>query len=75
MPPLKSTTLRLEIDTAGRKHQCHHNKCHEVFKGQTRLKVTEDRSDEHFCRDCAIKMLKADIEKLQELLAKLEDRS
>jgi len=72
MAKFKSVTSRLEVDYAGRKHQCQHNPRHDVRRGEIRLKVTEGRTDEHFCRPCAIQMLKADIAKLEEVLAELQ---
>lgn len=72
MARFKSVTARLLVDFAGRKHQCQHDQRHDIRRGDVRLKVTEGRTDEHFCQRCAIQMLTADIGKLQELLAELE---
>ena len=73
MPRAKSFLPRLLIDQAGASHDCQHNPGHRIVKGTSRLKVIEGRSVEHFCIECAIEAIKADILKLKMLLSDLED--
>ncbi len=75
MARFKSVTARMIVDRARRSHKCQHSDRHVVRMGDARLKVTEDRTDEHFCRDCAIKMLNADLVKIQRLLENLEEEA
>lgn len=72
MARFKSVLSRLLVDRAGRLHKCQHNARHEVRKGEIRLKLTEGRTDEHFCRNCAIQMLMIDMARLQEILDDLQ---
>ena len=64
----KALTKRISIDTAQRAHKCRYNKNHLIAQGGKRLKVIENRSITHYCADCAKKFLKADIQKLNNIL-------
>lgn len=59
---------KLKLDEAGKSHKCQHNKNHPIKKGDKRLKVTEGRTDEHYCLACAERFLASSIESLQCLL-------
>jgi hypothetical protein len=59
---------RLKVDDAGKSHKCQHNSNHSIRRGDKRLKVTEGRTDEHYCLDCAAKFLSGSIASLQCLL-------
>ena len=72
MPRPKSVLLRLEVDTALKAHDCQHNSAHRLQRGSKRLKVTKDRTPEHFCVQCALNIIKRDIAKLQSLAAELQ---
>jgi len=72
MPRPKSFLPKLLIDEAGSSHNCQHNKTHRIVKGAKRLKVIEGRSPEHFCVTCAIDSIRADLEKLQDLMKNLQ---
>jgi hypothetical protein len=74
MPRPKSVLLRLEVDTAQRSHPCQHNPAHRLQKGDKRLKVTKNRSPEHFCIACAIPIIDKDVEKLRSLADQLLDQ-
>lgn len=63
----KSLVIHAEVDTAGRAHNCQANARHRVEKGDVRLKVRNGRSWDHYCLDCAKKIIGRDIEKLTEL--------
>jgi hypothetical protein len=39
--------------------------------GEKRLKVTKDRSDEHYCIACAVEIIDRDIQKLTEMRTEL----
>lgn len=67
MPRPKSILKSIQIDTAGCAHNCQHNRKHRIIKGEKRLKVTKDRTHEHFCVKCAKEIIARDIQKLKEL--------
>lgn len=64
---LKSLITRAEIDVALRAHNCQANAHHRVEKGDIRLKVRNGRSWDHYCRDCALSIIRRDIAKLTRL--------
>lgn len=72
MPRPKSVLLRLEVDAAQKAHNCQHNGAHRLERGFKRLKVTKDRTVEHFCVQCALDIIKRDIAKLQGLADELQ---
>ena len=72
MPRPKSLLPKLEIDVVCRAHNCQHNSRHHLQKGDKRLKVTEGRSVEHFCINCALDMIKRDIFTLNSISDKLQ---
>lgn len=62
---IKSLVTHVEIDTAGRAHNCQASAKHRIEKGSVRLKVKNGRSWDHYCVDCAKKIIGRDIEKLK----------
>lgn len=62
---IKSLVTHVEIDTAGRAHNCQASAKHRIEKGDVRLKVRNGRSWDHYCLDCAKKIIGRDIEKLK----------
>jgi len=69
----KSLVQRSEIDQALKSHNCQANANHRLKPGDFRLKVYVDRSHDHYCAECAIKIIEADIAKLHELARQLRD--
>lgn len=67
----KSLVQRSEVDQARKSHDCQANAKHRLKPGDRRLKVYVDRSHDHYCAACAIKIIEADIAKLQELAQQL----
>lgn len=67
----KSLVQRSEVDQALKSHNCQANAKHRLIPGDRRLKVYVDRSHDHYCAECAIKIIEADIAKLQELAHQL----
>lgn len=67
----KSILQRVEVDVVKRAHNCQHNASHRLKQGDKRLKVRNDRSAEHYCVQCADKIIQGDIEKLQLLASQL----
>ena len=58
---------KLCIDTAQRSHNCQSGR-HRIVSGKRRLKVfTDARSPDHYCVDCALKIIEADTARLREL--------
>jgi len=64
---IKSLVVRVEVDTAGRAHNCQANAKHRIKKGDVRLKVRNGRSWNHYCRACAETIIARDITKLAAL--------
>lgn len=71
MATQKKLTKRLLVDVAERSHGCHNNKTHQIRKGSKRLKVTEGRSAQHYCIECAKKFLATGIEELGNISSQL----
>ena len=67
MARIKSLIAQVQIDTAGKAHNCQANARHRVEKGELRLKVRNGRSWNHYCRACAEIMIGRDIQKLSYL--------
>jgi hypothetical protein len=67
MARIKSLIVRVQIDTAGKAHNCQGNAQHRVEKGELRLKVRKGRSWNHYCRACGEIIIDRDIQKLADL--------
>jgi len=67
----KSVLKKLEVDVALKSHNCQHNSHHRINLGSKRLKVTVERTSEHFCIECALKIIDSDISKLNALRKEL----
>lgn len=65
MPRVKSLLDRVEIDQAGKAHNCQANARHRIEKGEKRLKVRNGRSWDHYCLECAKTIVARDIAALQ----------
>ena len=63
----KSLVIHVRVDIAARAHNCQASAKHRIEKGEARLKVRKGRSWDHYCRDCAEKILARDIAKLTAL--------
>lgn len=61
----------LSITTAGAAHNCRHSGDHRIKKGDLRLTVQVERSQQHYCVSCAIAFLERDGARLAGLLAEL----
>ena len=71
MPRTKSLRIRAEVDMAQRAHNCQGNARHRIERGRKRLKVRNGRSWDHYCLDCARKIVCRDIAALEALACKL----
>ena len=69
----KSLVQRSEIDLVKKSHNCQANAKHRLAPGERRLKVRVDRSYDHYCSACAIKIIEADIVKLQKLAEQISN--
>jgi hypothetical protein len=63
----KSLVIQVRVDIAAKSHNCQASAKHRIEKGDARLKVRNGRSWDHYCRDCAEKILARDIAKLTAL--------
>lgn len=65
------------IDQALKAHNCKHmpkNTDHRVLKGDKRLKLIladGNNTEEHFCKDCGLKMIESGIKELNSLYENL----
>lgn len=73
MPRPKSLLKSVTVDIAQRAHNCQHVPSHRVHTGDKRLKLAKERTHEHFCVECAVQMIDADIDKLTKLKMQLVD--
>lgn len=73
--PRKSLVQRAEVDFAQRAHNCQANARHRLEQGDRRLKVHVDRSYDHYCRECALKIIEQDIARLGSLARQLTGES
>lgn len=64
---IKSLIVQVRVDTAGKAHNCQANSKHRIEKGDTRLKVRNGRSWNHYCCHCAKTIIDRDMRKLTEL--------
>ena len=69
----KSLIQRSEIYQALKSHNCQASAKHRLKPGDRRLKVYVDRSQDHYCAECAMKIIEADIAKLQQLARQLQN--
>lgn len=72
---IKSLVCQVAVDVAGKSHNCQANARHRIAMGDTRLKVRNGRSWDHYCTACAETIIARDIAKLtalQELKATAE---
>ena len=67
MPRIKSLIEQVEVDTAGRAHNCQANARHRIEKGDIRLKVRNGRGWDCYCRACAETIIEKDLKKLAAL--------
>ena len=67
MARIKSLVIQVQIDAAGKAHNCQANARHRVEKGEFGLKVRNGRSWDHYCRACAEIIIDRDIRKLTDL--------
>ena len=64
---IKSLITHVEVDTAGKAHNCQASAKHRIERGDIRLKVRNGRSWDHYCLACAKNIIGRDIEKLKVL--------
>lgn len=69
--PKKSLVQRTEVDQTQKAHNCQANAKHRLERGDRRLKVHVGRSQDHYCRDCGLQIIKQDIKKLEALVREL----
>lgn len=74
MPRIRSLVERIEVDQAGKAHNCQANARHRIEKGDRRLKVRNGRSWDHYCFECARTIIQRDIAALQSFASRIEDR-
>jgi hypothetical protein len=67
MPRIKSLLVQVGIDEALHAHDCQANSKHRIVRGDSRLKVRNGRSWDHYCVSCAAVMIHRDIVELQDL--------
>lgn len=69
---LRSPT-KIRVESAVNAHNCQGNYRHRLASGDKRLKVfTEPRSPDHYCAECARKIIQGDMARLAQLLQDLD---
>jgi hypothetical protein len=68
---VRSLLDSVQFDKAGSSHNCRASRAHRIEMGERRLKVKVGRSHQHYCLECARKILAADVAKLGALVAEL----
>lgn len=68
----KTFLKNISVDTASRKHFCQHSSAHQISKGEKRLKLAVDRTQEYFCVACALASIEKDIRKLEAIKEELQ---
>ena len=71
MPRIRSLCIHVEVDAAQRAHNCQGNARHRIKRGDKRLKVRNNRSWDHYCLECATRIVRRDITALEELAQEL----
>lgn len=69
--PKRLVSRRVVVDSALKSHDCQHSSSHRVSMGNRRLKIPKGRSFEHYCVECGLKIVLAEIEYLKSLEAEL----
>ena len=64
---VKSLVCQVAVDIAGKSHNCQANAKHRIMMGETRLKVRNGRSWDHYCTACAEVIIARDLAKLTAL--------
>lgn len=67
MASIRSLLTAARVDQAGNSHNCQRNAAHRVVKGQSRLKIRNGRSWDHYCLECAKLIVATDTAKLETL--------
>lgn len=60
----KSLIIGTKIDTAKKAHNCQANQRHRILKGDVRMAVRNGRGWDHYCAECAKKIIEKDTKKL-----------
>jgi hypothetical protein len=63
----KSLVIQAKVDVVGAAHDCQANHGRRLVKGEVRLKVRNGRSWDHYCRECADKIIASSMAKLAKL--------
>ena len=71
MARIRSFVTGVEVDTAKRAHNCQANGRHRVERGEKRLRVTKNRTVDHYCLSCAKTIIERDMAKLRSLAREL----
>lgn len=68
---MKKIVKNTSWDTAIHSHKCKNNSKHTITKGDRRLKIKEGRSENHYCVQCAEKILKNGLSEIESLIGDL----
>src|ERR1700686_142557 len=75
MARIKSIVSQVDIDVAQKSHNCQGNARHRIDRGDSRLKLRNGRSWDHYCLECAKMIVQRDLAKLQQLADRLGARA
>lgn len=65
---MKNIVKNASWDVALQSHKCKNNLKHIIAKGDRRLKIKEGRSESHYCMQCAEKIMKSGLLKINKLI-------
>lgn len=69
----RSLLTNARLDMAGNSHDCQFNSRHRIVKGDTRLKVRNKRSWDHYCLQCAQSIVSNSQNSLTHLAAQVSE--
>lgn len=73
MPRPKTLLKNASFTVARASHDCKSNSKHRINKGDLRLTIREDRSNKHYCQECALNFLEKDLESLHKLIEQAKE--
>lgn len=73
MSRTKSFLKPISIDHAQRAHACRHDKAHRLARGDIRLRLKVEMSQQYFCKECSVASLEADKKRINTLLTQLRE--
>jgi hypothetical protein len=74
MGRIRSILETCRVDQAKKAHNCQANAQHRIKNGDTRLKVRNGRSWDHYCVECGREIVRKGLDRLSALAEELVDK-